>query len=497
MSQTSTTLPVANSITEHGHDQDLTLQSQLTLALQTLLQAHFDTDEINTVSASQSKLIPCIVAFSTGADSTALLHAAAEVCSQQPWPSRQKGRQLSLQALHINHQLHPDSDQWQHQASVVCQQLKIPLHSMRVAVHNDGRGLEAAARSARYQAFRQQLRDGGILLLAHHLNDQVETVLLHLLRGSGVDGLRGMPACRQLGQAWLLRPWLQFPRTQLHAYCERHHLTFTEDSSNQDTRHDRGWLRRTLLPLLEQRKPAASRNIVHSASLIEHTRSLAHKQLDTYLRTMLTSQSSIAIQALQAHEDPLLQQDLVRHWIKSLGHTPPGRQQLAELLDQLAGAAEDRQPALQQPGYSLRRYQQQLYLCVAVPAFPAAQHWQLPASWKWPGCGELNVHATGDQQGTPPPDLQQQSAQRWPLLIITLRRGGESIKLGDGHHHQVKKLLQTAAIPPWQRQQLPLLWHRNKLVAVADRWLHPALQRWLDQQHLQLQWTHYEQAKNL
>lgn len=458
-----------------------------------------------------------VVAYSSGADSTALLHAASCLHDLQL---------LRLRALHINHGLHPDCDRWQQQAMLQCAALKLPLTVIRVEVDTTAASLENAAREARYAAFCTQLQANEILLLAHHQRDQAETVLLHLLRGSGAAGLAGMPQSRPLGDrgAILLRPWLHCSARQLRDYCREHDLKFSEDSSNLDPRHDRGWLRRELLPLLEQRKPGAIANIALSARLLEHTHRLASAQLDQVLQALLpatgsaTADISLDIAGLLQHE-PLLQHDLLRHWLRSLRLQPPPRQQLQTLLEQLAAAAADRHPTLQQPDYVLQADRQRLHVHARSQHRANVLSWQPPQTLQHAQFGKLHLLDAASNSETrqfetesrQPETASMTRRTNWPRLHVTARTGGERIRLRDGHHHRVKTLLQQANIPVWQRARLPLIWHRNRLIAVADLFLHPALHRWLQRRGLQLQWTpaaalprqqpdkrkHHEQASEL
>jgi len=458
--------------------------------LQTLHQA---LQALRTKPDAPADDMAVCVAYSTGPDSTALLHAAHRL---------HESGLLKLRALHVNHGLHADSQQWQALAEQQCRRLHVPLTCLQVNVDVSNASLETAAREARYRAFAEHLHVHEVLLLAHHQRDQAETVLLHLLRGSGSDGLRGMPQSRPLGDtgAWLLRPWLHCPPAQLRTYCHQQDLPCSVDSSNHDPQHDRGWLRSELLPLLEQRKPGAVANIALSARLQVHNRQLARAELDRLLaelqapHTATKAANSIAIATLLAHQSRWLQHDLIRHWLRSLRLTPPPRQQLDTLLSQLAQAASDKTPTLQQTDYSLARYQHRLHVFANLTDAPLPSRWLLPRPWQQAQCGTLRLRPHTDNSSEhskrqADAERLQDHQTRWPDLIITVRSGGERIRLADGHHHRVKKLLQQAQIPHWLRQRLPLVWHQHKLVAVADLYQHPALQRWLQRRALRLEWA--------
>jgi len=177
---------------------------------------------------------PVLVGFSGGLDSSVLLHRLNQETTLA-------GR---LRAIHVHHGLHPEADAWQRQCEAVCAAWSIPLTCIRVHVNrHSGNGLEAAARAARHAAFADAMEPDTILALAHHQDDQAETMLLRALRGSGVDGLAAMRAWRHFANGWLWRPLLNVPRARLHTWASTHDLTWIDDPGNADTRFDRNYLR--------------------------------------------------------------------------------------------------------------------------------------------------------------------------------------------------------------------------------------------------------------
>ncbi|HEV2287260.1 MAG TPA: tRNA lysidine(34) synthetase TilS, partial [Steroidobacteraceae bacterium] len=196
------------------------------------------------------------VAFSGGADSTALLAALAG----------QSGKLGALRALHVDHGLHPDSAAWAARAVAAARGLGVPCGVLDAKVAR-GRGdsLEARAREARYRLFEAALRPGEVLLSAHHEDDQLETVLLMLLRGAGVAGLAAMPELVRFGPGLLVRPLLSRSRAALAAFVRAAGLPHLEDPSNLDERLDRNYLRRRVLPALRERWPAAAATVSRSA----------------------------------------------------------------------------------------------------------------------------------------------------------------------------------------------------------------------------------------
>ena len=187
------------------------------------------------------------VALSGGIDSLSLLVGLCRIAKEELLPP--------INAIHINHQLHPDADAWAHCCAETCRHLGVDLTTRVISVVDSGNGPEAAARQARYEVFESLLMPGDVLLMGHHQDDQAETLMLRLLRGAGPRGLSAIPESRVCGQGILLRPLLHTPRSVIEAFAASESLLPITDSSNSDTRYDRNFIRHEVLPVLEQRWP--------------------------------------------------------------------------------------------------------------------------------------------------------------------------------------------------------------------------------------------------
>ena len=192
---------------------------------------------------------PCssyLLAYSGGMDSHVLLHLLADLQSAKKIPP--------LRAIYIDHGLQTIAATWAQHCEKITSALAIPYQSIALnLVPKQGESLEAVARQARYKTFAQQLQPNEILLTAHHQNDQAETVLLQLLRGSGVDGLAAMPVIKPFQAGQLLRPLLPYSRYDLECYAQQHQLNYIDDPSNINTDFDRNFLRQDILPRLQGR----------------------------------------------------------------------------------------------------------------------------------------------------------------------------------------------------------------------------------------------------
>ena len=188
-----------------------------------------------------------LVGLSGGMDSVVLLHTLARLQVEMPF---------KLSAIHVHHGLSPNADSWATFCETLCETLNVDCKIVRLQLQDPtGKGVERIARDARYDAF--QKADGDLLCVAHHQNDAAETLLLNLFRGAGVRGLAGMPAERALGNKYLLRPFIDIPRSDLDAWARSFHLTWIEDESNENLRFRRNFIRRKVLPVVVEMFPGA------------------------------------------------------------------------------------------------------------------------------------------------------------------------------------------------------------------------------------------------
>ena len=399
-----------------------------------------------------------LVAFSGGRDSTVLLHLL--------WRLREAGRLPALAAVHVHHGLHPEADQWAAAAEAACRAWAIPCEVVRVRVAGSG-GLEAAARRARYAAFRQRLGPGEGLLLAHHRDDQAETLLLRLLRGAGPRGLAAMPAWRPLADGWLGRPLLEADRAALADYAAAHGLRWVQDPGNRDPARDRNHLRHEVMPRLAARWPAAAEMLARAA---RHQQE-ASRLLDDLARMDLGPPPApgepLPLPVLE-RTPPHRRANLLRYWLQAVcGLVPPDGRHLARVLGELPAARPDAVPAVEWPGGWVRRYRGGLWAGAPLPRHDPAQvvPWDLAAPLVLPGAGWRLVPRRARGQG-----LSATAVAGG--VEVAFRRGGERCRpAGRGHRHALKKLLQEWGVPPWLRDRLPLIRVDGELAQVGSHCL--------------------------
>ncbi len=396
------------------------------------------------------------VAFSGGLDSTVLLHGLTRL--------RYENQDLAVRALHVNHHLHANCTVWAEHCRAKAENWSVPLAVLDVQVAGQRKlGLEAAARSARYAALLAALHPDEALATAHQLDDQAETVLLRLLRGSGPLGLAGMAACVRRAPGWLWRPLLGIDRPALVAYARRHGLDWLEDPSNTSCVPDRNYLRNELLPVLRQRWPAASQLISRGAGLAAEASSLLDDLAALDLGSVATGQclDCTSLRRLS----PARARNVVRYFIRREGLQPPNALRLATGLDQLIHARADANPILAWGGASLRRYRGKLYLCVD-------EELGGDSALPWNGRETLDLGSNGSLNLVVARDGGLSERVLDIPLTVTYRRGGERLRrAGHAHKQSLKKLFQATGVPPWVRARIPLIYAGKELVAVADWWL--------------------------
>lgn len=404
-----------------------------------------------------------LVGFSGGLDSTVLLSLLSEVVA----PERITG-------LHIHHGLSMNADRWQQQAAEVCRSLGVCFETESVTITQSGSGLEAAARDARYALFEKRLGKGGLLLLGHHADDQVETVLFRLLRGSGARGLSGIPATRRLGASRLIRPLLKYPKAALQRYAEERQLRWIEDESNQQDQFDRNYLRNQLIPLLAARWPDYSQGVMRTAEQSRQADQLAAAVARADLADLEPRSErggwSLALPGFEKLE-PLRQKNLLRHWPQIQSLPALAQTMIDEILSALLPARDDSEPKVVRSDLQVCRYRQRLYLLRNRSQPSGRPQTDQELCLFWDGDEPL-VLPDGNLLTAEPVIGQGLRLDDPQSLTVRFRRGGERCQpVGRQHSNSLKKLLQEYALEPWWRERVPLFYIDEKLVAVGDLWV--------------------------
>lgn len=415
------------------------------------------TKWLNQLSERWALLLPAestvCIGLSGGMDSVVLLHLLHGLAPRFRW---------HLSALHVHHGISQHADAWAEFCARTCADLAIPMSIERVDIQPlRQHGIEAAARKLRYAALMRQACD--FIALAHHADDQVETLLLQLLRGAGVRGGAAMPQL-SAGRPALVRPLLHLPRADLLTYANQRGLRWIEDESNADDRYPRNFLRQRVLPLLAQRFPAYRQTLARSAGHLAEAGHLLDElaMQDADMLDGAGDGATLDVSRLRSLP-PHRAKNLLRYFLHGRGAPMPHSALLGDMLRQLCEAREDAAVAINYAGWQIRRYRGEVHAFQALaeidPTLKLA--WQGDAELAWPALGVRLKFAAGVGIG-----ISLAALQRAPVSL-RLRCGGEVLRPHPAAATRtLKHLLQERAVPPWRRERLPLLYCGDELVCV-------------------------------
>ena len=409
------------------------------------------------VAAQIAPLLPAhsrvLVGLSGGVDSVVLLHLLNQFTPKFSW---------QLSALHVHHGISQNADGWAKFCTELCANYGIPL----VIEHVDiaplrEHGIEAAARKLRHDAFAKQLCD--VVTLAHHADDQSETLLLQLLRGAGVRGASAMPLLNKRDASTnLLRPLLHCSRQEILDYAAAHQLHWIEDESNADDSYPRNFIRHRVLPLLGEKFSAYRDTLARSAQHFAEASSLLD-ELANQDAVQAIDGETMVVTALQSLTPPRAK-NLLRYFLYQCGAPMPQAVQLDEMLQQLCNARDEAVVCISFGDWQVRRYQGRVYVLHALGEFDKniLMSWHCEAQLDWPA-----LNASVQFKYTQGVGISLEKLQRAPVTL-RLRQGGETLRPHPkAATRTLKNLLQEHHIPPWQRDRLPLLYCGEELVCVV------------------------------
>jgi tRNA(Ile)-lysidine synthase len=368
---------------------------------------------------------------------------------------------FKLKAIHVHHGISPYADDWLNFCKQKCKLLDIEFDAVKVKINKKGSlGIEGEARELRYEAIKKKQKD--IVALGHHQNDQAETLMLQLLRGSGLKGLAGMPEFDKKRKFW--RPMLNIKKELLEKYASENGIKYIKDESNEDINFDRNFIRKKVLPLIESRYPASIETISRSASNISegyHLNKLL--ALDDSKNVMSDDGSYLLISDLNKLPN-LRAINLIRWWLSFNGLLMPSKKNVEELFRQVKLIKKDTSLNLKiSNDRSIRAFGNKLFIVSMKNNLPSYR-------FKWAGQDEIELpnksklHFVKTKKGG-----LSLSKLGVNTLDIKGRTGGEKLKpLPDQPSRSLKYLFQKADIPHWERDQFPLVYANEKLVAVPN-----------------------------
>lgn len=399
-----------------------------------------------------------VVGFSGGMDSVVLLDALLEGLA-----GFDAGLKSRVRAIHINHQLSPSADAWQRFCEEFCAARSVPIRSRRVTLDPESAGnLEEQARDARYAVFASLLADEDCLLLAHHLDDQVETFVQRLLRGAGIRGMAAMPQSRSLNRACIQRPLLAFPRSDLEQFARSRKLQWVEDESNADTRFDRNFLRHQLLPLIERRWPQYRERLHHSISIGKEAAALMAEIAAEDRAVVESRPGALELSALRKLSEPR-RRNLLVYWLAASEMGQPSKSLIARLSAMIEvgveGQAErSKTPQIEHGGFLFFL----LESCLCLIKAPGGIDTEARYLWR-SGAAEVALPENGRIHVRSEGMSSEVGGRR---IVVAYRRGGQKLRIRNRGSKSLKNLLQENAVPPWLRSRQPLVFVDEEFACV-------------------------------
>ena len=394
-----------------------------------------------------------VVAYSGGLDSSVLLSLAAEYAAT---------RDLEICAIHIDHGLQDPSPLWAEHCTRCAKKICVPCEVVVLDAKIPPRmNMEEWARDERYRVFKGRTDSRTCVLTGHHLDDHVETVLHHAMRGSGPHGLSGIRSVRRFGDGYLARPLLQFRRSELVSYAEESGLKWIEDPSNEDERRTRNRIRRRLLPLLESEFSGVVNNLRRMAEVQARLVDATDRNVDIALDAAACPSYQIRIDMLLDFA-PELRAFVLKRWLARAGFPVPGGRHLEQILGQVLVARPDAMPSVRWSGCEVRRYRNHLYCMRCLKEKPGHDGiaWDLANALHLPW-GSLFTRTT---QGA---GIEVRSLKN-AVVDVQFRGGGEQCRPAfRSHSHTLKNLFQEWQVPPWERDRTPLIYVDGNLAAVG------------------------------
>ena len=421
------------------------------------------TDLAGQVATRVASLVPVnssiVVGLSGGLDSVVLLHLLHGLAVHHSW---------RLSALHVHHGISPHAGDWASFCSGLCDRHDIPVRIEHVDIRPlRHMGIEAAARKLRHEALARQPVD--FIALAHHRDDQVETMLLQLLRGAGVKGASAMALMAVKPEMpTLIRPLLHCTRRQILDYANEHRLEWVEDESNADGRYPRNFLRHRVMPVLNEGFPLAGETLARSAGHFAEASGL----LDDLARIdcmHAMAGHTLDVQALQSLS-PARARNLLRYFIHVAGAPMPQAVQLEDMIHQLIDASRDAVVCVTFGGWEVRRFAGKVYVMRSLEAFDKnlVLPWQGEPELYWPAlASRLCFKQNGGPSENESASVVSMARLGQNRVTLKLRQGGEALRSHPGSMSRaLKNLLQEHHVPPWQRDRLPLVYCNEELICV-------------------------------
>lgn len=393
----------------------------------------------------KTQMTEMVVAYSGGLDSSVLLHLLATYCRTHP--------ELTLRAIHINHNLHSNANTWEAHCKANAQRLGVAFNTQQMHLPTRS-NLEATARKYRYQALGELMTENSLLCTAHHRNDQAETLLLNMLRGTGTKGMVGIHRLTRLDKGWLARPMLGISRQEIDTYAQAHKMEWQEDPSNSDLHYARNYIRHCIAPALQQRWPQWDASFARSAEHHAEIQPLIESETQQWLQGCLVDGKHLSRKACRALPDAY-RNLVLRCWMEMHHIAMPSARNLTRLRKDLIEKDARNGAAVEWKNAEFRFYRGLIYSV-------DPQRCEMPDTRiQWDKGADIDLpngmHLKWQELVKQMPDLQDDAVK---LCFRTGRENSDS----KYPRHKIKKAFQEHGIPPWEREYIPLIYTNSQLL---------------------------------
>ncbi|QJC36104.1 tRNA lysidine(34) synthetase TilS [Enterobacteriaceae endosymbiont of Donacia cincticornis] len=397
-----------------------------------------------------------LLAYSGGIDSTVLLYNLVKLREKYP---------LIIRAIHINHNLHKKSDDWMKFCFLNCKKLNVLFIHKNIYI-NKNNNIEENARKKRYQIFKKIIKDNEILVTAHNLDEQCETFFLFLKRGSGPKGLSSMSTITMINNFKIFRPFLNISKNEIFNYAIKKKINWIEDPSNKDIKYDRNFLRNIILPKIINRWPFFQKNLARSIKNYDEQEKLLCDLMKPVLIKLIQKNNSLFISPLYSFKENK-RNFIIRKWIEyNKYYYLPSRKLLNIIWNEIICCKNNNNPQIKIGEYSIRKYKNYLF---CIKYFPNLKNniliWNdFKKSLILPNkLGKLTIlyHENNKKKIT-----HIKKPENKEIVYIKFNNPTEKYYFNNSEYKKnINNIWKNLNIPKWEREQIPLLFYNEKLIA--------------------------------
>lgn len=403
-----------------------------------------------TTKIDKKKYNQFLVAYSGGSDSTALLYFANKMA---------KKYKVEIRAIHVNHNLNADSVDWENHCKYFCKKLNIPIIIKSInIVLKPGESIEERAREERYRVISSYANSKTIMMTAHHANDQSETFLYQLLRGSGVKGLSAMPDFKKILNGYHSRPFLNISKNTLMELVDFKKLKYIIDNSNNNTKFSRNYIRKEILPKIKERWPSYSSTISRAANNVADAEKLNRDLAEIDIQNFLLSDDNKISTSVKNLDDYRFN-NVIRFWIKKNNFRMPSLEQIYSIYLNVLNAGNDKTPFFSCSEYEIRRHNDYIEIMKPLKKHDSSKIY----NWKF----EENLVISNLSVNLSWKNLEERLGYNLNKDVeVKFREGGKSIELSKNKN--LKDYMRENKIPPWKRDRTLLIYIDKELKIIWD-----------------------------